>query len=223
MDGIQNGAETGPDCGGACARACLFEADSVSVLWTRSFLVVPGRYNAVAYLENQNKNLAVQKIKYSFRFADNNNLYLGRREGIASIPPGRAFAIFERGIELANSTPVYTTFEFTEIPNWVTVSEAKIEQLKVSTWSIALEGEDSYPHMSAVLKNNSLFTIPNMSVVAILYDENGNAVSASSTYLDSFGPEEEQAIDFTWPMPFDRPIISKEILPSFNIFEVILR
>src|SRR5680860_1366407 len=122
FDNSQNGNETGVDCGGSCAKACTFETDEVSVLWARSFMVVPDRYNAVAYLENHNKNLAVEKIKYQFRFADKDNIYLGRREGIAFIPPGRNFAIFERGIELGNSEPVYTTFSFTETPNWVSVS-----------------------------------------------------------------------------------------------------
>ena len=99
-DGRQNGNETGVDCGGSCLRACIFESDEVSVLWARSFLVVPERYNAVAYLENHNKSLAVNKIKYQFRFADKDNIYLGRRQGVAFIPPGRNFAIFERVVFL---------------------------------------------------------------------------------------------------------------------------
>ncbi len=91
VDGRQNGDETGIDCGGSCLDACAFEADAVSILWARSFLVVPERYNAVAYLENHNKNLVVNKIKYQFRFADEDNIYLGHREGVAFIPPGRNF------------------------------------------------------------------------------------------------------------------------------------
>ena len=223
VDNRQNGNETGVDCGGYCTKACIFEVDEVSVLWARSFLVVPKRYNAVAYLENQNKNLAVSKIKYQFRFADKDNIYLGRRQGVASIPPGRNFAIFERGIELGNSTPVYTTFSFTEIPNWVSVSETTINQLQILISDINLENEKISPRLSAKLKNDSLFIVPDISVVVILYDNERNAIAVSSTFLDQLSREEEKVINFTWPMPILDQVTTKEILPTYNIFKVRLK
>ncbi len=223
VDNRQNGDETGIDCGGSCLKACAFEADEVSILWARSFLVVPERYNAVAYLENHNKNLVVNKIKYQFRFADEDNIYLGRRMGVAFIPPGRNFAIFERGMEFGGSIPVYTTFSFTEIPNWLSVSETKINQLQIFISNVSLENEATNPHLSATLKNNSLFIIPDINVVAILYDEEGNAISASSTYLDKLSREEARAINFTWPMPFPERVVTKEILPVYNILGVKLK
>src|SRR3989344_7111281 len=69
IDNKQNGNETGIDCGGSCAKACLTQVDQVSVLWARAFKVVSGHYNAIAYLENHNKNTAINKINYRFRFA----------------------------------------------------------------------------------------------------------------------------------------------------------
>lgn len=218
-DGFQNGEEIGVDCGGSCIRACTSEAEAVSVIWARSFEVVPGRYNALVYLENHNKDLAVTKIHYQFRFADESNVYLGRREGTTTIPPGRPFAVFERGISLPNSVPVYTTFQFTEVPTWINVPEGRLDQLKVLTGDIVLENEDSSPHLRATIKNNSLFTIPNINLIAILYDENHNAVSASSATIDRIFGQAERQIDFTWPLPFLKKIVTKEVLPVFDIFE----
>src|SRR3989344_3882492 len=213
FDNKQNGAETGVDCGGLCLRACLAQVDPVSLLWTRAFRVVPGRYNAVAYLENQNRNAAVVgQIKYRFRFADANNVYIGKREGSTFIPPSGRFAIFEPGVDVGSSIPVYTTFEFTEVPNWVTISQEKIDQLKVSVSEIILRGEDTSPVLSAVVKNNSFFIIPEIDVVVILYDASGNAISASRTYLDKLSPEEAEDIHFTWPEPFFGKVIAKEII-----------
>ncbi len=222
-DGKQNGAETGIDCGGSCANACLAQVDPISVLWSRAFKVVPGRYNAVAYLENHNKNTAVNKISYRFRFADENNIYIGKREGTTFIPPSGKFAIFEPGIDIGNSIPVYTTFEFTQVPEWVTVSEAKISQLQVLVSNINLVNESTSPRLSATIKNNSLFAIPEMDVVAILYDANHNAVSASRTYLQTFAGEETRDVNFTWPEPLPGVIIAKEIMPLYNIFSVQLK
>ena len=93
-DGKQNGDEIGIDCGGSCANACLSQVDAVFVLWVCAFEIVPGRYNAVAYLVNHNKNAVVQKVNYRFRFADANNVYIGKREGSTFIPPGGNFAVF---------------------------------------------------------------------------------------------------------------------------------
>lgn len=219
-DNKQNGTETGVDCGGSCVKACLAQVDKVSVLWARAFKVVPGRYNAVAYLENHNKNTVVDKINYRFRFADANNVYIGKREGSTYVPPSGKFAVFEPAIDLGNSIPIYTTFEFTQAPVWIKVPEEKIKQLKVAVSSINLLDENISPRLSAFIKNSSLFVIRDINTIAILYDANHNAVSASSTYLDVLNPEESKVINFTWPEPFTSSVTVKEIIPIYNIFKV---
>jgi hypothetical protein len=222
-DGRKNGDELGIDCGGSCINACLSQADDISVVWARAFRVIPGRYNAVAYIVNHNENLAIQKINYRFRFADANNVYIGKREGSTYVPPAGAFAVFEPGIDIGNSTPVYVTFEFTETPRWLQVSEEKIEQLKVLISKIELTGEDTSPRMSANIRNNSIFNIPNVNVVAILYDRGGNAISTSRTYLSELAPLQNSVINFTWPEPLSAPVVAKEIIPIYDIFSIKLR
>ena len=217
-DNRRNGDELGIDCGGSCSKVCSFEVDQISILWSRSFKVIPGRYNAVAYLENHNKNSAIKRIKYKFRFSDENNIYIGKREGETFIPPSGKFAIFEAGIGVGHSIPVYTSFEFTETPVWDKISQDKLNQLKISVSDIKLENQDTKPHLSASITNNSLFIVPEISVVALLYDDRGNVVSTSSTYLDVLGREESKKINFTWPEPITENIVAKEIIPIYNIF-----
>lgn len=223
LDGKQNGTETGVDCGGSCSRACFAQVDPVSVLWARTFKVVAGRHNAVAYLENHNKNTAINKINYRFRFADANNIYIGKRDGSTYVPPSGKFAVFEPAIDIGNSIPVYTTFEFTEFPQWVTVSLEKVRQLQVLVSSIALTDEDTAPKLSAKIRNGSLFTIPAIKVVAILYDALGNSVAVSSTYIDLLNGEESKDVNFSWPEPILSKVIAKEIIPMYNIFTVQLK
>ena len=219
-DSKQNGDETGIDCGGSCTIACTFQVDKISIHWARSFRVVSGRYNAVAYLSNSNKNTAIEKINYRFRFADKDNIYIGKREGSTYVPPSGNFAVFEPAIDMGNSVPVYTTFEFTEEPIWINISEDKINQLKVLISNINLQNESTSPALSAMVTNTSLFQIPDVNVVAILYDAGGNAISASRTYLDVLQGEESSTIHFTWIEPFSAKVISEEIIPIFNIFSV---
>jgi hypothetical protein len=223
FDNKQNGEETGVDCGGGCALACIAQVDPVSILWSRAFRVVPGRYNAVAYLENHNKNSAIERVSYKFRFADKDNVYIGKREGVAFIPTAGRFAIFEPAIDVGNSIPVYTTFEFTETPVYTQVEIEKLNQLKIIVSNIELENETTAPHLSAQIKNNSLFNIPELGVVAILYDETGNAVSVSRTYLDQLSGGESKELNFTWPEPITDKVIAQEIIPMYNIFAVKLK
>lgn len=217
-DGRKNGDESGVDCGGSCARACYAEVNDVSVIWSRAFEVVPGRYNALAYLENKNTNTAVEKIRYRFRFTDKDNVYIGERDGEASIPPGGKFAIFEPAIEVGNAVPVYTNFQFIEKPVWLNVSKDKIEQLKVLVSNIKLENEKTSPKLSATVKNNSLFYIPEVTVVAVLYDASHNAVNISQTYIDLLRGGESKLVNFTWPTPMRSEVVYKEVMPIYNVF-----
>jgi len=223
QDGRQNGDETGIDCGGSCERACLYEVDQISVLWTRTFEVVPGRYNALAYLENHNPTSAVRKIKYRFRFADADNLYIGKKEGTVFIPPSGRFAVFEPGINFGNSIPIYTTFEFLETPDWVQVPEEKMREVKVLVSGSELLEETTTPRLFATVKNNSLFIIPEVDVVAILYDAFGNAVSVSRTYIEELDRGESKRVSFTWPKPFSTEIVAREIIPMYDLFSVRLK
>ncbi len=222
-DNKQNGTETGVDCGGSCSNACFTQVDPVSILWARTFKVVAGRYNAVAYIENHNKNTAVNKINYKFRFADANNIYIGKREGTTFIPPSGKFVVFEPGIDIGNSIPVYTTFEFTQVPQWQTVLQEKLSQLEILISSIILSDENTSPRLSVMVKNNSFFTIPEMDVVVILYDADHNAISVGSSYLEMLAGEENREVVFTWPEPFSEKVVEKEIIPLYNVFSVKLK
>lgn len=217
-DGKKNGDELGIDCGNSCPLACVSQIQNPSILWSRSFEVVPGRHNALAYLENHNENMAVYKVKYRFRFADKNNVYLGSREGETFIPPSRKFAVFESSIDLGNSVPVYTTFEFLENLTWIQVEESKVEQLKIISSALDLSNEEDKPKLSATVKNNSLFRIPEVSFIVVLFDEKNNALAISKTYLELLKPEEIAQINFTWPKPFNKKIVTKEIIPMYNVF-----
>ncbi len=222
-DGKQNGNETGVDCGGGCPLACFREVDKLSIFWTRSFEVVPGRYNTVAYIENQNQNQVIQSIKYRFRFADENNIYIGQREGETFIPPAGKFAIFEPAVNLGNSKPVFTTFEFTETPIWINVDNSLVEQLKLNVSNIVFENNDTIPRLTGNIKNTSLFNIPDVKAVAILYDEFGNVLNASSTTIPVLARESETNVSFTWRQPMSKQVVREEIIPLFNIFNVKLK
>jgi len=217
-DGRQNGSETGVDCGGLCEIACIESVSPLTVFWARTFEVAAGRYNAVAYIENPNKSQAIRSVKYKFRFADKNNVYIGSREGVTPIPPAGRYAIFEPAINVGNSVPVYTTFEFTETPIWREVPRDLSGQVKVQVANMELTGETSTPRLTANIRNNSLFTIPNVAAIALLYDRGGNVIAASRTFIEKLPGEGSLGVAFTWPKPIEGVVVAKEIIPVFDIF-----
>ena len=94
FDESQNGEERGVDCGGACTRICAFEVSEPNVKWARSFRVNDGQYNAVAYVENQNRIAATPELSYTFELYDADGL-ITQRKGTTILPPDSVYPIFE--------------------------------------------------------------------------------------------------------------------------------
>jgi len=117
-DNILNQNETGIDCGGTCPQACESELFKLSVLWARSFEVVPGTYDAVAYVENVNPSAGIKDIFYSFKFYDKENILITERNGHTFISPNEKFAVFENAIDVGQRIPKRTFFEFIQKPDW---------------------------------------------------------------------------------------------------------
>lgn len=110
FDGIQNGQETGLDCGGECQLVCREEVRNIVVWWERPFQVAHGIYNVVAYFENQNLESGLREITYEFRLYDRDNILISQPViGSTFIEPNKRSAIFESGISTGDREP-YTAF-----------------------------------------------------------------------------------------------------------------
>jgi hypothetical protein len=56
-----------------------------------------------------------------------------------------------------------------------------------------------------------------IEVVAILYDEVGNAMGASRTFIDKIESNQTLPIIFTWPEPFKKIPTKIEVIPKMII------
>jgi hypothetical protein len=218
-DSIQNGNETGIDCGGTmCSIMCSAEVMTPTVLWARAFPVTDTVYNAAAYIENKN-NAAVRQIAYEFRLYDDNNILITRRDGTTIIPPLGRYAIVETGLQSGTAKVARTTFTFSSTPAlWERVAEAT-GKLRVSTSSITLDASGTTPKLSARIGNPSpTATLENITVAAILYDADDNAVNVSRTTIPTLMPERSTPVVFTWPRALSAPVVRYEILPLIDVF-----
>ncbi len=218
FDGIQNGTETGVDCGGSCARACDDEALNLIVWWERPFKVTKGLYNVVAYLENQNLDLGIENLTYEFRVYNRENVLISEpRVGTTFVEPNKRFAIFEPGIQTGDEEAYTVFFHILSQSDWKKVNPDFAYNLFQVTKPV-LRKLRTTPQLTAKVKNTSLYRFVNVPVVVIVYNSQGNAIATSQTYIDAIGNGEEKEVFFSWPEPFRSDVARVEIIPRVNPF-----
>jgi hypothetical protein len=195
-DNIQNGTETGVDCGGACTRICKEDARTPTVLWARTFMVVPGTYTAAASFENLNKSAYVRVAHYTFQLRDSNNDVIAEREGVTAIPPGRVTVAVEANISTGNRVPVKVFFKFKgDMLVWER-GDAPNVQVTPDPLDVTARRE------TVRVANASGREIDKLPVTVVLYDVNDTAIAASKSIIDRLQKDETETVDFTWPSAF---------------------
>lgn len=207
FDGVQNGTETGIDCGGSCVRICTPDVIPPTVRWAQSFRVVDGQYNAVAYIENRNAVAAAPEVNYTFSLYDDNGL-ITETNGTTILPPDSVYPAFVGRVQTGDRIPTKTFMELSPIDLWVP-AEGGREQFTVLNRT--LTGADAQPRLEATLKNNTLIEAKDVEVVATIFDASGNSLTSSRTFIEYFAPRSEEKVVFTWPEPIAKTVRSCEI------------
>lgn len=210
FDGLKNGDETGIDCGGSCKRLCSNSFLTPSVAWTRLEQVAPGLYNVAAYIENPNPNAGAGSVPYHIIIYDKAGIEITEYDGTVTLPPQRNTIAFNGAVSTGNRVPAKALFQFTASPDWV------VENDPLSTIAVGNKkySEDSSgASLSVTLKNMSVDPLGHMSVYAVLYDKDGNALGFSKTVLDGIPGQGSAVAPFTWPTSFNGGVISIEVLP----------
>lgn len=209
-DGIKNGNELGVDCGGSCIILCRAQYVDPTVLWTRwSKVTGTGMYNILIYVQNVNLGIGSYKGPYTLGIYDKDNILLYSKSDYTYIPPSNNFAIFEGNININDKIPARIDFSFSGNFIWQKIEN---QELDITPVSKVLVGEDSKPKLSVTLKNKSLKDIKNIESVAILYDEDANAMAFSKTKIDIIGKDSTEDIIFTWPEKFDKKVYKIDVV-----------
>ena len=196
-DGVQNGSEAGIDCGGNCPTACSNEPKKLFDVWTRAFPIADGLYAAVAYIENQNKDLYVQEVQYEIELYDKSGSFITRSSETTPIMANSVTPIFVPRIVTGNREVSDVSFRFTEEPIFTPQSGS----YNFSITDIQRDVEGDSPRISAMAANVGESLVRKADFVAILYDEDDNAIAASNTFEENIAPSEERFIQFTWVHP----------------------
>ncbi len=210
FDGTQNGGETGIDCGGTCTLLCPAEYTKPTISWTRwSKVLGSGSYNILAYANNPNVGVGANNVPYSFKIYDKVGVLLYSGMGTTYIPPSNNFAVFADGINIGDKIPARIVFDFSGNIIW---QKIKGNELNITVLSQNLTNEEVQPRLSVTLKNTGITRLQNIESVAILYDQNGNAIAFSRTKIDLIDSDGTSDIVFTWPEKFTEKIYKTEVI-----------
>lgn len=211
FDGIKNGTEAGIDCGGACQKLCQSAFLPPKHDWTQYEQIAPGVYNLAAYVENPNPTVGATNIPFHMVLYDTKGTVISGMNGHITLGPKRNTLAFIPGVRVGNSAPGASPFfEFTAAPDWQKEADV-LSHLVVGNKAYSEDGPSSSLQVS--LKNAGVDPIPRMSVYAILYDKNKNAIAFSKTVVDGIPSGTSVTAPFTWPENFHGQVISQEILP----------
>ncbi len=207
FDSLQNGAETGIDCGGECVRMCAFEVTSPKVLWAQSFKVAGDQYNAVAYIENSNPVAATEKLNYTFTLYEDGDVIV-ERTGSTILPPDSEYPVFEARINTNGRVPDKTELKLHPVDIWQPATNGR-GQFQVN--DRRLFDTDVRPRLEATIENRELTEAKEVEVIATIFDARRNPLTSSRTFIDNFAARSQENIVFTWPEPIAKTIRSCEV------------
>lgn len=197
-DGIQNGEETGVDCGGSCALVCKDAVRDIKILWARIFPSRAGVYDVVAYVENPNFNIASTRVPYTMTLKDATGAMITTLSGETWIGPNERFAIFEGNVKTGDRVPESVIVTFPADIIWY--SAPKREDI----FSVAgkdMKDADKRPKLVASLISRYPQTLRNVDVTAIVYDRRGAPIAVSSTIVEKIAENGMAPLSFTWNAP----------------------
>jgi hypothetical protein len=211
FDGKQNDGEQGIDCGGSCKILCRAQYTDPVIIWGPRWAKVlsSGTYNFLTYIQNPNIGEGAYNVQYLLKVYDKNNILLFQKTGTTFIPPNSNFVVFDDNINLSDKTPARTEFKFMGNPVWQKINSNESDITPVSK---ELTNEDTRPKLLVIMKNNTLSSIQNIESIAILYDENDNAIAFSKTKIDSIDGQKTSSIVFTWPEVFSAKVVKIEVV-----------
>jgi Mg-chelatase subunit ChlD len=196
-DNRKNQNETGVDCGGVCTRICPLDAKALSVEWVRLFKIRDGVYSAVARVANPAPNSIAIDVPYTFSLKDRSGNVVATRSGTVFIPSRDTFVVFE-GTITTEGQPESVTFVFDKQPDW---QRSDYIQPEIIVADKQLTDLETTPRLVATIQNPNIIDIDDITLNALIYDDQGNAVQVSQTFIKKIEAGATAKATFTWPLP----------------------
>lgn len=205
FDSKQNGDEVAVDCGGSCVLICPASVLPPQIVWAKSFKIADGQYNALAYIDNANQTAGTPALSYTFQLLHEDQV-VAERSGTTVLPPNSVYPIFEGRLFTEGKAEVTETKIILEpATQWLPASVGR-DQFR--SLDIKLTSADTKPRLDVAFENTEIVQANDVEVVATIFNDAGEPMTASQTYLDEIGPRSTKNIVFTWPNSIARTVKS---------------
>lgn len=183
FDNRKNQGEVGVDCGGSCAACELKTLAPLRVNWTRYF-PADNQTIIVSEIKNSNENYGASSFSYTIDVYDRGGAPQGSVRGTSHIYPSQIKYLFHfvplttssiGRVDLAFGEPVWASHqEFLE-PD-LQIRDIKTEPAPATGQGIAVSG---------IVDNRSAAALKKTIVLAFLFNESNEPISASKTEFDN--------------------------------------
>ena len=211
-DGVRNGKETGPDCGGTCPYLCTVEEEEATVLFTKAIGNGEGGTDVVALIENKNQGAGAREAPYSLTVYGFDQQLIQRVSGTVDLPPGATVPVFVSGIASGRAAPgtAFLTLDTSAIHWYALASDPRIVP-QVS--SVVITNATDAPRITATLTNSDVRAMTNVKAVVVVQNGSGNVIAASQTVLAKIPAQGSAIATFTWNVGFTDTPVKVQVLP----------
>ena len=196
-DNKQNQDETGVDCGGKCTRICEDQSKPLILEWSRLFKIREGVYSTVARVSNPSNDSIARDVPYTFSLKDGQGKVVATRSGTIFVPTRSTFVVFEGAIS-ALGNPETVSFQFDKEPEWI---RSDYVQPTLVILDKQLTDLDTSPRLVANVSNPNIIDAKDVTLTSLIYDDQGNVVQASETFIEKIAAGATAKATFTWPQP----------------------
>ncbi|MEK7559891.1 MAG: hypothetical protein AAB522_01160 [Patescibacteria group bacterium] len=171
------------------------EAEKLSIIWSRFFETREGFVDIAALVENPN-NFGAQKLIYSFKIYDKDNILITIKEGETFADALERFIIFEPNIKVNERMPERIIIDIKDA-----VFQTSFIDLRPKIDILGTEKffEESFSRVLVNIKSREEKSLENIEATIVISAEDQNAIAISRTQIPFLGIGEERAIAFTWP------------------------
>lgn len=198
FDGVQNGSETGIDCGGGCELVCSLEARPLVVSFAQ-YVQTDGRPDVVAHIVNQNSNADAISANYTFEVYTGEGDLFARHSGTLDVPHNSTRAVFIPRISSISPNIARAFLTITD-----TVFHTAQQGPRLSVKSFAWSNISTEPVLRATVSGDTEESLRRIPLVVTVFDAENTVVGVSQTIVDSISANGEKEVVFTWNSPFEK-------------------
>jgi hypothetical protein len=209
-----------------CPPCELFDLRPLEVMWKKAFPVgvLAGggfNYDIAAQVRNPNLSWGAASFEYKFEALDSAGEILGSRSGKSFVMPAADTVLIENNF---SSSRLISRLEVSFTPvleiDWQKFND--LAGFEFKSRNVAFRRltppETGFAELTGLAINASDFSFQRLTVKAVLFDANREALAVNKTELFTVAGGEERFFKLTWPFQFPGWVSQQLVMVESDVF-----